>query len=234
MKKVLIIIGSLAIIFCLLFYLFNLFKPGYVYENGTWNYVSYDEAVGRRVSPIDLHKDKFKVLKYGDFARDDKSVYFKSTKVEGADPDTFQIISNKGHYSYAKDKTNVYVYLSDDWSIFRIIKADPNSFEILEPPYSKDKNDAFCGNLPLYVDDITKFEVKESSYGAMMSSVDSFLGTASDKSDTNSEYERNRYEYNRKKYGYITDWIMYSEDGQAKTDKLTYKGYKLVEDKRQK
>lgn len=41
-----------------------------------------------------------------------------------------------------------------------------------------------------------------------------------------------KHDYNRKKYGFITDWVFYSEDGKAKTDKLTYEGYRLVEDKR--
>jgi hypothetical protein len=236
MKKKLAITGivvcSLTISLYLWFCLYNSFKPGYVYGNGTWNYVSYDTGAGRRVNPINVRKDEFKVLKYNDFARDNKSVYFKSEKVEGSDPDTFQIISDKGRYRYAKDKNNVYIYARDDWSLYKVINADPNSFEVLEFPYSKDKNDAYCGNLPLYVDDVSKFEVIEGTGFAIMSSVSSFLGTESDPRDKSSEYERNKHEYNRKKYGFITDGFFYSEDGKAKTDKLTYKGYRLIEDKR--
>ncbi|WEK54378.1 MAG: DKNYY domain-containing protein [Candidatus Cohnella colombiensis] len=110
--------------------------------------------------------------------------------------------------------------------------ADPNSFGVLKFPYSKDNNDAYCGNLPLYVDDVSKFEVVEGTGTAIMSSVYGFLGAESDRIDKSSEYERNKHEYNRKKYGLITDAVLYSEDGKAKTDTLTYKGCKLIEDKR--
>jgi hypothetical protein len=216
----------------LFFYLYHLFKPGYIYENATWNYVSYDTGAGRRVDPIDVSRDEFKVLKHNDFARDIKSVYFKSTKVEGSDPDTFQIISDKGRYRYAKDKKNVYIYTIDGWLLHKVINADPNSFEVLEFPYSKDKNDAYCGNLPLYVEEVSKFKVIEGTDSAIMSTVYSFLGTENDPSDKSSEYERKKHEYNLKKYGFITEWVFYSEDGKAKTDKYTYKGYKLVEGQR--
>jgi hypothetical protein len=233
MKKKIAITGIVVCILTIgLYYLYNAFKPGYVYENGTWNYVSYDEAVGRRVRPINVRTDQFKVLKYNDFARDNNSVYFKDYKVEGSDPNTFQIISGMGRYRYAKDKNNVYIYSRDDWSLFKIINADPNSFKVLEFPYSKDNNDAYCGSLPLYVDDISNFQVIQGTSFAIESSLDSFLGTENDPRDKDSEYERNKHEYDRKRYGSITDSVFYSEDGSAKTDKLTYKGYRLVEDKR--
>ncbi|WP_340003745.1 DKNYY domain-containing protein [Paenibacillus sp. FSL K6-0276] len=232
-KKQLVIIGIVICSLIISLYCFyNSFKPGYVFENGTWNYVSYNEAVGRRVSPIKVNKDEFKVLKYSDFARDNNSVYFKNHKMEGSDPESFKIISTKGRYHYAKDKNIVYIYVSDDWLIFKVINADPESFKVLEYPYSKDKNDAYCGSLPLYVDDVSKFEVIERARSSTLSSRSSFLGKENDPTDKSSEYERSKHEYNRKKYGFITDSVIYSEDGKAKTDKLTYIGYKLVEDKR--
>ncbi|WP_312648949.1 DKNYY domain-containing protein [Aminipila sp.] len=233
MKKKIITVGC---VFCcvvmILYLLYSTFKPGYVYENSTWNYVSYDEGVGRRVEPINVNKDEFKVLNYPDFARDDQSVYFTYEKIEGSDPDSFQIINNNGRYRYAKDKNNVYVYASDGSYLYKVINADPNSFEVLEFPYSKDKDDAFCGCLPLFVDDVNKFEVLEFTDCAIMSSAGSFLGTECDSIDKYSEYERNMHEYNHRIYGFITDRVFYSEEGKAKTDKLTYEGYKLVEDKR--
>ncbi|MFD2610826.1 DKNYY domain-containing protein [Paenibacillus gansuensis] len=212
-------------------FLYHKFKPGYVYENGTWNYVSYDAAVGRRVSPIEVNKDEFKVLKYSDFARDNNSVYFKDHKVEGSDPETFRIISTNGRNHYAKDKNYVYIYDSNDWSIFKVINADPDSFKVLEYPYSKDNNDAYCGSLPLFVDDVSRFKVIEGARISTESSFDSFLGKENDPIEKSSEYERIKHEYNRKKYGFITESVIYSEEGKAKTDKLTYIGYKLVEDK---
>ncbi|HIW33012.1 MAG TPA: DKNYY domain-containing protein [Candidatus Paenibacillus intestinavium] len=198
-------------------YLWFSFKPGFVYENGTWNYVSYDTGAGRRVSPINVNKDEFKVLKYRDFARDNNSVYFKNYKVEGSDPETFKIISTKGRFHYAKDKNNVYIYASDDWSIFKVINADPDSFKVLKYPYSKDKNDAYCGSIPLFVDDVSTFEVIKGARFSTQTSYENFLTRQNDPS-------------NRKKYEFITESVIYSEDAKAKTEHLTYLGYKLVED----
>lgn len=156
----------------------------------------------------------------------------KAKKQKGLIRIHFKSLAIRADIVYAKDKNKVYIFASDDWSVYKVINADPNSFEVLEFPYSKDKNDAYCGNLPLYVDDVSKFEVIESTGFAVMSSVNSFLGTDSDPRDSSSEYERNKHEYNRKKYGFITDWVFYSEDGRAKTEKLNYEGYRLVEDNR--
>ena len=69
--KTKIIIAILIILFSFfIFSLYNKYKPGYVFENGTWNYVSCDTGVGRRVDAIDVKKDEFQKMKYKDFARD--------------------------------------------------------------------------------------------------------------------------------------------------------------------
>ena len=199
---------------------------GYVYENDTWNYVTYDMAVGRRVTPLDVNKDEFRLLNYETFAADDESVYFMAHKIEDADPATFQVIDNTGNMRYAKDKNFVYIYLKDG-GIMKVIGADPETFEALEYPYAKDKNDAYNGCLPLYVDDVTKFEVVESGSGATrISFPESFLTTA-----INSEEIA---KYNNEKYGFINSAVIYSPEGIAKTESLVYKGYILEEDNRLK
>mgnify|MGYP003293183698 CR=1 FL=1 len=38
-------------------------------------------------------------------------------------------------------------------------------------------------------------------------------------------------EYNNEKYGFIDTAIIYSEQGKAKTEKLVYEGYRIVEEK---
>ncbi|REE86535.1 DKNYY family protein [Paenibacillus taihuensis] len=177
-----------------------------------------------------MRKEEFKTLKYKDFARDNTRVYFKSGRIEGSDPATFQIISDNGRFRYAKDKNHVYVYARDDWTIYKVIHADPTSFEVIGFPYSKDKTDAYCGSLPLFVDDVTTFQVTESTGSAIESSADVFLGGNNDLIDTSSEYERNKLAYNRKKYAFITEGVIYSEDGAARTDTLTYAGYRLEPD----
>lgn len=197
---------------------------GYVYENDTWNYVTYDMAVGRRVTPIDVDKDQFELLEYKNFARDNENVYFMEHKIEGSDPDTFEVISTKDRRNYAKDKNFVYIYLRDGGSVYKVIGADPATFEVLEFPYAKDKNDAYNGCLPLYVDDITKFEVIEGSGISHESSLESFLGTIINSEDV--------AKYNNEKYGFVDGAVLYSDGGKAKTENLFYEGYRLVEDKR--
>ncbi len=197
---------------------------GYVYENDTWNYVTYDLATGRRVTPLDVNKDTFKPLDYENFAADNKSVYFMAHKIEDADPATFQVIDDTGQMRYAKDKNFVYIYLEND-GIMKVFGADPATFEVLAFPYAKDKNDAYNGCLPLYVDDVTKFEVVESGSGwTRASSPESFLTTV-----INSEEIA---KYNNEKYGFIDSGVLYSEQGKAKTEKLVYEGYRLVQDNR--
>jgi hypothetical protein len=52
---------------------------------------------------------------------------------------TFQIITEDGQMRYAKDKNSVYIYLKDG-AIMKVIGADPETFEVLDYPYAKDKN----------------------------------------------------------------------------------------------
>lgn len=224
-KKFIAIIAVMALfVLSILSACIGKYSSGYVFENGTWNYVSYDAAVGRRVNPIDVDKDEFQELKYKDFARDNENVYFKSRKIEGSDPDTFEVISTADRRSYAKDKNNVYIYIKDDWGVYKIINADPTTFEVLDFPYAKDKNDAYNGTLPLFVDDVSKFEVIEGAGMSTSTSAEYFLTTV-----TRSEEEA---KYNKEKYGDIEGAILYSSEGKAKTDKLVYEGYMVVEDNR--
>ena len=145
-------------------------------------------------------------------------------KIEGSDPDTFEVISTKDRRNYAKDKNFVYIYLRDGGGVFKVIGADPTTFEVLEFPYAKDKNDAYNGCLPLYVDDVTKFEVIEGGGMSRTSPVETFLGTIINSEDV--------AKYNNEKYGFVDGAVLYSDDGKCKTEKLYYEGYRFVEDKR--
>ena len=212
-------------IFLICFLIYNNEKPYYSFENGTWNYVWYSFGLGgKQVSPIDVDKDEFRKLKYKNFVRDDESVYFKTYKIEGSDPDTFEVISTANRRHYAKDKNFVYVYTRDGWSVYKVINADPKTFEVLEFPYAKDKNDAYNGCLPLYVDDVSKFEVIEGGGMSHESPVETFLGTVINSEDI--------AKYNNEKYDFVDDAVLYSDEGKAKTEKLIYEGYRIVEDKR--
>jgi hypothetical protein len=71
--------------------------------------------------------------------------------LKDCDPDTFSILSSDG--KYACDSSHVYycgIPLGD---------ADPTTFQILQPPYSKDSKHAFAGAVAVPVQDVASFDV---------------------------------------------------------------------------
>ncbi|HRO09521.1 MAG TPA: DKNYY domain-containing protein [Saprospiraceae bacterium] len=133
--------------------IFQSCETGYTKKNGQWTWVTNDENFGKRnhwIEGIDINS--FKVLmKNKNFGADKHTVYFKGRKVNYAIPDGFEPLTDT-EYGYAKDRQRVFL----DNEV--IIKADPNTFTILEFPYSKDKNDVYCGTLPM---GLSKNEMEE-------------------------------------------------------------------------
>lgn len=88
----------------------------------------------------------FKIVRDGiaEWGADENSVYCQWTKLEEADPQTFQFID----YSFSKDKNGVY------YDHYRLDGADPKSFEIIGINVGKDKNAifAFGRKMPSFVD----------------------------------------------------------------------------------
>ena len=124
-------------------------NSGYTKQDGKWVWISYDEAVGKRINEIDEHDfDTFEILDNEKYAKDKNKVFFIGRTIKGANPESFQILGN----GYSKDANHVFL----DAEI--VVLADPNSFERLEFPYSKDNNHVFCGTIPLEID---KNEVNE-------------------------------------------------------------------------
>jgi hypothetical protein len=128
-------------------------SEGYEKIDGKWTYVSYDEAVGKRVNYLNADNETFKVLTNKEFAIDKDNVYLVGGIIKNADPKSFYIIGN----SYSADKDNVFL----DYET--VINADPKTFKILDFPYSKDDKKIYCGTLPLSTSDIENFVVTESS-----------------------------------------------------------------------
>jgi len=88
------------------------------------------------------------------FGTDRYSAYFQGRKVIHATPDGFVPLTDDA-YGYAKD--NYRVFFDNDV----ILKADPKTFEVLEFPYSRDKNDIYNGTIPMNLDknDVEEFKV---------------------------------------------------------------------------
>ncbi len=223
-----IIITTLFLVLCILLSGCSSNKLGYVYENGTWNYARLTKfAFGKRyLTPLDVDKDSFNVMEDKDFARDKEHVYYRAAVVENAVPDSFKVISTDSpYYRYAIDGEHVFLFTDDGDGIYQLHNADSDSFEAIRWPYSKDKNDAYCGSLPLFVDDITTFSVTEGSKSVargIKSTVflNGSVGMLADAAP-----------YNRERYGFVTEYpaLLYTEDGRASTDTTDYYGYIAVD-----
>lgn len=168
--------------------------------DGKWAYVSYDEAVGKRVEYLDADNQSFKVLKEGEFATDKNNVYFLSGKIKNAEPNSFVVLGN----DYSKDKNNVF-FGSDT-----VIGADPKTFKVLDFPYAKDDKKIYCGTLPLLTSDIDEFVVVKSGTMKGRTLTSYFI-------ESNPEYawiDTTKYEF-----------VAYGE-GTGKTKNEQFDGYK--------
>ncbi len=81
-------------------------STGYKKQGGMWFWISYDESVGKRVTPIDPHDAaSFEVLRPREYARDARSVFYLGRTLPGADPATFEMIDGK---EYGRDARAVF------------------------------------------------------------------------------------------------------------------------------
>lgn len=201
------------------------YSEDYAYENGCWNYITFDAGAGRRVRPMEgeVDAESFKEMKYAEFARDKNHVYYRARQIPGADPETFERIGKENHWMYMRDKSHVYLCVGG--IAYPLVGADAESFQILEQPYSKDKNDAYCGNLKLFVDDSKAFEVTEGSLAREDRIPNGLFDPGWSEEDA---------KYNTEKYGelYQDQYVIFSSDGRAKTNYLEYEGYRLKKDSR--
>ena len=152
--KIAIIIGILALIYLL----FSGSGTGYIRKNGSWYWVTIDEYNGKREHLIPgADPASFEVLQCDQFAKDRQHVYYEGKIIKQARPSTIQMIGDK--------KSN---YLADDQHVFFrteiIINADPSTFKVLEFPYSRDKNDVYCGTIPMMLakEYVSTFKVTNS------------------------------------------------------------------------
>ena len=153
---------------------------GYQKENGKWVWISYDEAVGKRITQIDEHDiESFKVLKNSNYARDKNSVFYIGRIIKDANPENFETINKDG---YSKDRK--YVFLDEE----KIVHANPKSFKLLEFPYSKDENHIFCGTIPIDLKSEEINEFKVTNEDELMSGMKSSI-LLSHFIETNPEYK---------------------------------------------
>ena len=126
---------------------------GYSKLDGEWCYVVLG-GIGDKPKPRKLHADNdtFQVYSKHGYAKDQNRVFFEGHEIEGAHSASFRI----DEFEYARDENHVYL------QGVIVQRADPATFLILASPYGKDHKLAFCGTLPLTVDDVDSFRVTQS------------------------------------------------------------------------
>ncbi len=137
-KLVIVILLSL-----MLLWLFSRFRTGYSHRFGNWYWVTVDEQFGKRTNVIaEADNTSFEVMENKEFAKDVNNVYYKGKKVNHVNASKVEFLGGAKSFYFKDDK---YVYCTSE----RILTADPATFVIIEFPYSKDKNDVYCGTVPM-------------------------------------------------------------------------------------
>ena len=180
---------------------------GYKKVDGRWAYVTWDEAAGRRISPLLVDVDNLQKLKKKEYAKDKNYVFLRGHVIPDADPATYTLIDGS---HYAVDKDNVYLFY------YKVPCADPKTFVVLGFPYAKDASTVYCGTLPLNVQNIDEFEVIQSSGNTTITDAKAFI-------------QRN------KEYSYLDtlqlDAVVYG-DGTAQTKSKKFDSYRVVDEKK--
>ncbi|MCF6440607.1 DKNYY domain-containing protein [Pseudoalteromonas luteoviolacea] len=104
-----------------------IFDEMYVLSQGKV-YINQGES---SFTPCDINS--FKVLKRSEYSKDNKCVFFKGVKLEGANPKTFK---TKG-WSYSVDSKSVY------FESTKLDQVNPKGFKVLDNDYAKNKHNVF-------------------------------------------------------------------------------------------
>ena len=131
-----------------------IFNSGYQEKNGTYVYVlSYEGTT--RDNPIEgVDPETFVILDKNGYAKDKLRVYYKGYPVEGANPLSFERITEH----YGKDADHVYYELE------LVPGADPATFKVFETQWGRDVHDIYLQYRPLEACDPSTFEILAESW----------------------------------------------------------------------
>lgn len=126
-----------------------IFNSGYQKKGDTYVYVlSYEGTT--RDNPIEgVDAETFVILDKHGYAKDKLHVYYKGFPVEGADPVSFESITD----SYGKDASHVYYELKE------IPGADPATFKVFNIQWGRDTQDVYFQYRPIEACDPSTFEL---------------------------------------------------------------------------
>ena len=95
----------------------------------------------------------FEVISDGEYSKDDKNVYASGEVIKGADPETFREFPET---SYSRDKNNLYYYFGEDKFLGKI---DENKFEFLDDFIIRNGNEIYFYGNKLKLKDAKKFKL---------------------------------------------------------------------------
>ena len=95
----------------------------------------------------------FEVISDGEYSKDDKNVYASGEIIKGADPKTFREFPET---SYSRDKNNLYYYYGEDKFLGKI---DENKFEFLDDFIIRNGNEIYFYGNKLKLKDAKKFKL---------------------------------------------------------------------------
>lgn len=124
----------------------------YQSEAGRVDFVYWNEGNGRSVEHVErADAGSFQPLKKGEYAKDEKHVYWRGSIISNAEPASFELLPGR----YARDHQHVYL----DQNI--VEGADPMTFQKLpgKEIWGRDKNDFYYGNEGLHVSDLGSFNI---------------------------------------------------------------------------
>lgn len=204
-----------SIIFLVVFFITSC-ETGYTKKGNNWVWVTNDENFGSRDHWIQgVDNKSFKVSKQNDnFGTDQYSAFFQGRKINHATSDGFVPLTDNA-YGYAKDKNRVFL----DTEV--ILKADPNTFEVLEFPYSRDKNDVYNGTIPMNLNKNEVGDFRVTNLDKLMAGTKSTM-LLSEFIKLNPQYEW------IKGMGLDVKWIITGSWGTGETTGKKFKGFQEI------
>ncbi len=136
------------ILFWLIVLIFSNCSTGYNNEGNAVYYEYWNEGSGQHKDKINANPKTFKVLKFSNYAKDDKNVFYQGEQILGADALTFAALDDL----YARDKHNGY-YGRDT-----VKTSHGATFRVINSYYSTDEFDVFYTIEPLKTADPKNFK----------------------------------------------------------------------------
>lgn len=129
-------------------------NTGYHGKDGTYVYADSAEFSYEEHPIPSAHPQTFQILRKHGYAKDDLHVYYHYTIVLGADPRSFEAMTDL----YGRDKDHVY------YEFRKIPGADPATFKLFDIQWGRDSHDIYKQDRPIEACDPDTFALQEDGW----------------------------------------------------------------------